>query len=282
MRPLREGTIVTVTSISGTPARRWAGSLAAWAIPPEILAQAPETPWGCPTGLFARSAEEAVAPSAELSPTARRALEMLPDGGSVLDVGVGGGAASLPLAPPAAFITGVDQSPAMLEAFAGLAERRGVGHAEVQGTWPEVENKVEPADVVVCAHVLYNVSDLEPFVTGLTDKARRRIVVELTAAHPQAHLNPLWRRFHGLERPTGPTADDALKVLGEMGLEAGIERWQAPGRWESAPPEELVTYARRRLCLPPEREPEVAVALDELFEPGPRQLVTLWWPGTAG
>jgi hypothetical protein len=141
---------------------------------------------------------------------------------------------------------------------------------------------VEPADVVVCAHVFYNVPDLDPFVAALTAKARRRVVVELTAAHPQAHLNPLWRHFHGIERPTGPTADDALAILGDMGLDAGVARWEAPGRWESAPREELVVFARRRLCLPPERDPDVAVALDELFDLGPRQLVTLWWPGRAG
>ncbi len=266
---------------SYAPASRWAEALAEWAIPPEIAERAPESPWGCPTGLFARSAEEAVAPGAGPSPTARRALEALPEGGSVLDVGVGGGAASLPLAPPASRITGVDQSPRMLEAFATLAERRGVDHSQVEGTWPEAAAQVDPADVVVCAHVFYNVPEIEPFVAALTAKARRRVVVELTAAHPQAHLNPLWRHFHGVDRPTGPTADDALAVLASMSVDAGVERWLAPGRWESAPRDELVAFARRRLCLPPERDPEVAAALDDLFDPGPRSLVTLWWPGTA-
>ncbi len=258
-------------------ARRWAEALAGWDIPSEILERAPESPWGCPTGLFAHSAEDAVAPDARPSPTARHALAALPDGGSVLDVGAGGGAASLPLAPPAARITAVDQSAGMLEAFAALAGRRGLDHLEVQGTWPDVAPQVEQADVVVCAHVFYNVGDLEPFVAALTDKARRRVVAELTAVHPQESLNPLWRRFHDLDRPTHPTADDALAVVTEMGLDAGVERWEAPGRWEHFPPEELVTFTRRRLCLPPERDPEVAEAIDELFTPGPRSLVTLWW-----
>lgn len=263
-------------------ARRWAEALAAWAIPPEILDRAPAKPWGCPTSLFARAAEEAVAPEAGLRPTTRRAAEVLPDAGSVLDVGAGGGAASLPLVPPATHITAVDESAGMLEAFASLAARRGVDHTEVQGTWPEVADRVEAADVVVCAHVFYNVADLEPFVAALTAKARNRVVVELTANHPLASLNQLWRQFHGLERPTGPSADDAVAVLAEMGLDAGIERWEAPGRWETAPREELVAFARRRLCLTPDRDPDVSAALDEKFIAGPRQLVTLWWPGSAG
>jgi hypothetical protein len=33
-------------------ARKWASDLAAWAIPPEILAQAPESPWIHPPVLF--------------------------------------------------------------------------------------------------------------------------------------------------------------------------------------------------------------------------------------
>ncbi|MGH8974925.1 MAG: class I SAM-dependent methyltransferase [Acidimicrobiia bacterium] len=263
-------------------ARRWAEALAAWAIPQEILDRAPAKPWGCPTSLFAVAAEEALAPDAGLRPTTRRAAELLPDGGAVLDVGAGGGAASFPLAPPAALVTAVDESAGMLEAFAGLAARRGVDHAEVQGTWPEVAAKVEPADVVVCAHVFYNVADLEPFVAALTAKARRRVVVELTANHPMSSLNRLWRRFHDLDRPTGPTADDAVAVLAGMGLESGVERWEAPGRWETAPRGELVAFARRRLCLTSDRDPEVSAALDEDFIAGPRQLVTLWWPGAAG
>jgi SAM-dependent methyltransferase len=266
--------------VSGA-ASRWAEDLSAWAIPDAILAAAPESPHGCPTALFTRSAENAVEPGTAASPSARRALEALREGGSVLDVGVGGGAASLPLAPPAAFVTGVDENPRMLAAFAGLAERRGVPHAEVEGSWPNVAGGVAPADVVVCHHVFYNVPDLPPFVTALTARAQRRVVVELTATHPQSSLNALWRRFHRLVRPTRPTADDALAVLAELGLEAGVERWEAPGRWEGVPKEELVAFARRRLCLPSERDAEVAAALDEDMDRGPRQLVTIWWPGSA-
>src|SRR5204862_2441483 len=135
-----------------------------------------------------------------------RALEALPDAGSVLDVGAGGGAASLPLCPPAVAVTAVDQSPQMLAAFAELATKQGIDHLEVEGLWPDVAGRVGPADVVVCHHVLYNVGDLVPFLVALTDHAQSRVVVEMTAEHPQALLNPLWEHSHRLGRPTGPTA----------------------------------------------------------------------------
>jgi len=259
-------------------ARRWREDLESWAIPPEILKAAPETPWGCPTGLFARSAEEAVgAREAPRTPSQQRAREALPDGGSLIDVGAGGGAASLPLCPPAASVTAVDQSPGMLSAFAGLAAQQGIDHGEVEGLWPDVAGRVGPADVVVCHHVLYNVADLVPFVLALTDHARRRVVVEITAEHPQATLNPLWLHFHGNVRPTRPTADDAAAVLRDLGLDVATEEFEAAPRWNHEHDRlDLVAFTRRRLCLPAERDPEV----DALLEPpAPRRHVTLWWPG---
>lgn len=260
-------------------ARRWRADLDSWEIPPEILAAAPESPWGCPPGLFAQAAEEAVhAQTATPTPSLRRALEALPKGGSVLDVGAGGGAASLPLCPPAAAVTAVDQSPQMLERFADLGERKGIRHSEVEGLWPDVAGRVGPADVVVCNHVLYNVGDLVPFVTALTEHARRRVVVEITAMHPQALLNPLWEHFHGVVRPTRPTAEDAATVLRDLGLDVGVEEVEAPPRGTHDHREEQVAFARRRLCLPAERDAEVAAVLEP---PGPRRQVTLWWPGEA-
>jgi SAM-dependent methyltransferase len=260
-------------------ARRWQEDLDSWAIPAEILAAAPETPWGFPPGLFSRAAEDALgARVAAPTPSLRRALEALPEGGSVLDVGSGGGAASLPLCPPAATVTAVDQSPQMLARFADLAERQGVGHSEVEGLWPDVAGEVGPADVVVCNHVLYNVGVVVPFVAALTDHARRRVVVEITAFHPQALLNPLWEHFHGVPRPTRPTADDAVAVLRDLGLDVSVESFAGPLRWHKDHREEVVAFTRRRLCLPAERDPEVAALLPP---PEPLPHVALWWSGRA-
>jgi hypothetical protein len=262
-------------------ARRWREDLESWAIPPEILEAAPETPWGCPTGLFARSAEEAVdARGKPRTPSQRRALEALPNGGSLIDVGAGGGAASLPLCPPAASVTAVDQSAGMLAAFAELAEKHGIAHREVEGLWPAVAGEVEPADVVVCHHVLYNVGDLVPFVLALTDHARRRVVVEITAEHPQSTLNGLWQHFHGVARPTRPTARDAAMVLEDLGFDVAVEENESDPRWGHHDHDraDMIAFARRRLCLPPERDPEIDAVLPP---PAPRRTVTLWWPGSA-
>jgi SAM-dependent methyltransferase len=268
---------------------RWREQLEGWAIPEEILAAAPESPWQFPVGLFRSRARRAG--SRPATPSNREAARPLPAGGTVLDVGAGGGAASLPLAGAAGRLVAVDESPAMVAAFLAAAEAAGVPAEAVEGRWPEVAARVAPADVVVCHHVLYNVADLAPFADALTGHARHRVVVELTDRHPLVGLGPLWRRFHDLERPTGPSADDAAAALEALGLRLARQDWESLDRFGFDDFDELVAFTRRRLCLPARRDPEVAAALldqgtrqvDGVWVSGqPRRVTTLSWPGSAG
>ena len=267
---------------------RWRERLEDWAIPEEILAAAPESPWGCPVGLFRSRARRAG--SRPATPSNREAARSLPPGGSVLDVGAGGGAASLPLAGVAGRLVAVDESADMVAAFLAAAAAAGVPASGVEGRWPEVAGRVAPAEVVVCHHVLYNVADLAPFADALTGHARRRGVAELTDRPPLVGLASLWRRFHGLERPSGPGADDAVAALEALGLPVARQDWESQDRFGFDDFDELVAFTRRRLCLPAERDPEVAATLleegtrqvDGVWVSGqPRRVATLSWPGSA-
>jgi SAM-dependent methyltransferase len=261
----------------GTAAKAWAQALSDWVIPPDILAAAPESPWGFPPRLFGVHGGERTAVD---TPSHHRAMEILPEGGEVIDVGVGGGRSSLALARRAGLLTGVDESESMLAAFARAAEGL-VAHREVLGRWPDVAPAAGTSDIVVCHHVFYNVADLVPFATALTAAARRRVVVELTTCHPWSTLNDLWRHFHGMERPTGPTDEDAEAVLAESGIEARRERWRRPTRHADAPRKEVVAFVRRRLCLGPEHEQEIDELLGESPVWSPTEVATLWWDGGA-
>ena len=256
-----------------------------WAIPEEILAAAPESPWTFPANVFARRADTAVH---RVTPSSQRALEALPEEGSVLDVGCGGGAASLPLAEHAGKLTGVDPSPEMLEEFTSRAGRTAAAVSTIEGSWPDVAGRAPVADVVVCHHVFYNAPDLRAFALALTDHARARVVVELTREHPLKRLNNLWLRFHALQRPEEPTADDAIAVLREIGLDPQREDWTPETITGFASREDLVAFVRRRLCLPKDRDPEIEAAMADRIVEGeegigfpPMPLVTLWWDGSA-
>jgi SAM-dependent methyltransferase len=268
--------------------RRWSDDLAAWAIPEHIIAAAPESPWVLPAQVFARRADQLSA--APGGPSFARAWAALDPPGSVLDVGSGAGAACLPLLPRTTALTAVDAEEPMLGLLAERIAARGASACCVPGRWPQVASQVATADVVTCHHVLYNVSDLEPFVAALTGHARRLVVVEATTTHPLTSLNQMWLDFHGLRRPAGPAADDLLAILRAMGLRPEHERWRRPGGPDYASFAELVDVTRRRLCLSRDRSDDVAAALikagvdpahpQDLGSSG-REVITIWWGGGA-
>jgi SAM-dependent methyltransferase len=269
-------------SRTGTAAQRWAEALASWAIPQEILDAAPDpAPWRFSPAVFAWTAERARAESLVVTPSRARALEAIPEGGTVLDVGAGGGRASIPLSPPAGLVVAVDSSAELLAAFREAAEREGVPHRTIEGAWPDVAGEVEVADVVVCHNVFYNIPHLVPFACALTDHARRRVVVELTVDHPASNLNDAWRALHGIERPVKPTADDAVAVLQEMGVDVtweASERRLAP---ETRDRSEVIAGARQRLCVGPERDAEIDALLGDVSQQPLRRILTVWWDGSA-
>lgn len=268
----------------------WSAALAAWQIPPAVLARADDSPWVLPREVFRRRADAQCAQP--VGATYRAALDALPEPGTVLDIGAAAGATSLPLATQDRLrhVTAVDMDTELLDTFAARAARLGVPARCLLGGWPDLAGTAGIADVVVCGNVLYNVADLAPFVTALTGHARRRVVVETAGRHPLTELNPLWQRFHGIDRPAGPTADDCLAALAELGIEPEVTRWRRPPEAEHATFADLVDVTRRRLCLPRDAFAEVDAALRELgHDPAVppdlgssgRDLMTMTWAGTA-
>lgn len=256
-----------------TRTEQWREDLATWAIPDEIVRQAATPPWAHAVAQFTVDGE---VPD---SPSHRIAREALPEGGSVLDVGCGGGKATFALLPMLDWAFGVDEQQGMLDAFAAGAAERGLRVETLLGQWPDVAAEAPICDVVVCHHVLFNVPNIEPFLRALSAHARRRVVVEIPHVHPMSNLNPLWERFWGLTRPTRPTSDDVLTILSGLGIDAAQVRWSNPDFGPRADPGDLdqVLAVTRRLCLADERADEVAQALRELGPQPPRELVTVWW-----
>jgi len=262
----------------------WRSDLATWAIPPEILALAPTTPWIPEREIFIRRALARTAAPGGAS--YRRAAEALPPGGAILDIGAGAGAASLPHLAQAGTLVAVDADATLLAELVAQAGSAATRVRTVIGRWPEVAADVPVADVAVCHHVLYNVPDLEPFIAALVAHARRRVVIEITPAHPLTRLNPLWERLHGVHRPTRPTWSDAAETIRSLGHTVQVEREELPADPRGGTWDELVSTTARRLCLGPERSNDVAAALEAegalrddpaTWTPPTRSVVTLWW-----
>jgi SAM-dependent methyltransferase len=259
-------------------AARWADRLARWGIPEEIVAQAPVSPWQHDTATFA--VDDTLDRHNPATEIARAVLPV--SGGSVLDVGCGGGRASIALVPPAERLIGVDESPAMLAAFERAAGVAGARSVTIEGRWPDVDPEAPVADVVVCHHVAYNVADIEPFLLALTAHARLAVVLVLPPRHPLSAWNAAWGHFWGLERPVEPTADDLAEVLAGLGIVA--ERWDVPRpplARAASDAASLLRSARRRLCLGENRDDELAEYLDRHPPDWSETNVVFRWPGVA-
>ena len=262
-----------------TAAGAWTAAIERWALPERVLAAAEESPWRLDVRRFA--ADDTLDPGGT---SARWAREVLPPlGGTVLDVGCGGGRAALALVPPATELIGVDRVGAMLDEFVDAAAHAGVARRTFHGEWPDVAAITPPADVAICHHVLYDVADIVPFVIALTARARLGVVVEVPVRHPMSAWTEAYEHFWALDRPDGPSHVDLVSVLRELGLDP--EYTVGPRRPRSrfgADTNHLVPVARRRLCLPAEREDELADWLAAHPPAFVDEVATIRWPGAAG
>ncbi len=150
--------------------------------------------------------------------TVQQLAELVPSSGTVLDVGAGGGRLAVPLAEVCARVTAVEPSEAMREQLIATAAAWDVSNVKlVAGTWAEAE--VAPHDLVICAHVVYTVREIENFVDKLTAHARQTVALVVFDRPAMAPYLPLWPKVHGEERISLPTLPEIEQLLPQMGIE---------------------------------------------------------------
>ena len=249
---------------------KWKVDLQSWAIPEEIINQAPESPWIHPPVLFQISEKIEDTFSHQIAKVA-----LLPQGW-VLDVGCGGGVATFANSGETSYAIGVDHQKEMLEMYENNATKRGIKVKTVEGYWPDVANQVEKVDLVVCHHVVFNVQDIEPFLLALDSHANKRVVIEMPYFHPLSNMVGAWKHFWNLDRPKSPTADDLFEIIKSLGFSPKIHKWQADVR--SGIDKELAAkFLRVRLCLPELRDKEIKEFMQNNPESKTRDLATIWW-----
>ncbi|HUF98778.1 MAG TPA: class I SAM-dependent methyltransferase [Ilumatobacter sp.] len=277
--------MTTSTTSGGVPeplfpaTEQWGRDLEMWGVPTHIVDQAPESPAPESTWFHEIGRCSVEQPIDRDGQSHRWAREVLPPvGGTVLDVGCGGGRSTMPLVPPATEVVGVDTSGMMLDAFVAAMSAAGVARRTVHGEWPLVAPHTPVADVVVCHHVVFDVGDIAPFLLALTDHARLAVVMEVPVRHPMSAWAGAWRHFWNVERPAGPTLGGLLAVLREIGVDPEHQEF-ARDVSPFVVDEHSVAVARRRLCLSAERDAELADWLNRHPPPLVDRYATVRWPG---
>lgn len=244
-------------------ARKWAEQLEAWALPEWLLTSAEESPYGWSQKVWKRRSEAA---KLDEPPRTLQIVRDLLDGPSaILDVGVGRGRASLPLAVDGHRLHGVDESTEMLAGFSEDAMHAGVAVETTLGRWPDVADRVPAADITMAANVVYNVADIEPFIAAMVDHSRMAAVIELTDRHPWAHLTELYQTVHGIDRPPGPTAEELVELSRDLtGIEPVVHRWERPGQVWFESWDELTDHYGRRLVVPAVDRPSLRTVMEPL------------------
>ena len=157
---------------------------------------------------------------------------------TVLDVGGGAGRFALPLALRCQHVKVVEPSPSMGESFCQIAAEAGIDNVRlVAKRWDEAE--VEPADIVLSAHVIYMVEDIRAFVTKVVAHARQKVLMPTFMRPPMVRYAPFWRWVHGEDKHDLPVAGELMQVLWEMDIYPDLEMFEPkPSRafidWQTA------------------------------------------------
>ena len=200
-------------------------------------------------------------------------LQQVSPGQTLIDVGAGGGRLALPLALHCRSVTAIEPSESMVEVLDSQAQQHGINNVStVHARWEDAV--VEPADVVLSAHVVYVVQDIETFIRKMDTHAKNRALVVLFESAPMSRMYPLWRQVHGSERLSLPAAPQLREVLQELGIsyrQDVVPGMQGRG-YES--PEHALELISRRLYLAvddPKRE-----KLAQILEPELEELEGVW------
>ena len=186
---------------------------------------------------------------------------------TLLDVGGGAGRFAIALALGCRSVTVAEPSESMLEQLDEALKETGIANvAAVQGNWEDVE--VEPADIVLCSHVVYGVADIVPFIRKLESHARAKVLVLSFVDSPQAHLTPLWKPVHGEERINLPALPELVDVLWELGIYPDLEMIEVTDRQTFETREAALDQLRGRLWIAPDSDADrrLQTAVDETLE----------------
>jgi SAM-dependent methyltransferase len=173
-----------------------------------------------------------------------------------LDIGAGAGRYALPLALAVREVVALDPSPAMLAVLEEAMREHDIGNvALVEARWPPASPASEPhairaADVVLMAHVGYDIEAIGPFLDVAEAVARRRCVAIMGEGAMTTAATLLWGPVHAEPRVALPALPELLTLLLARGCLPEVTLApRAASTFESF--DDLLAMTRRQLWVRP-------------------------------
>lgn len=238
--------------------------------------------WAGKAGRFAQSSSRAAQPDAFM----RAVLPHLRPTDVVLDIGAGTGRHSLFLADQVAQVIAVEPSASMRQYLAQQLDAPNTPISVLPAAWPH--SGAPTCDIAICAHVVYGVREIGPFLAAMNAAARRACFMLLGFRQPSFVLAPFWEQIYGAPRQPLPGALECFNALHQLGIPARCELLPA-SPYTFADRQEALEDLRWRLLLPaqPASDARLLAALDRLLEhqgndrwgPSnqPKHVALLWW-----
>ncbi len=168
---------------------------------------------------------------------------------SVLDVGAGAGRYTLPVSGMAGRVTALEPSAGMRESLAQtLQDRRITNVTVLDGAWQDTH--VEPHDIVLCAHVVYFVPDIQPFIEKLDAAAKRACYIYVRADEAGVRFYPLWEQLFGGPYPSEPGFADLYPLLLSLGIRPNVRIVGGEGGPSYTSIDDAIEQAKPNLGIP--------------------------------
>ncbi len=193
-------------------------------------------------------------------------LPIAADCATALDVGGGAGRLALPLALQCRHVTIVEPSASMIAHLRQSAADAAItNYSVIQATWQDAA--ISPADLVLCAHVLYGVADLAPFIRKLEANANALVAILSFVQSPMTRISAFWQPVHGEPRIDMPALPELVAALWEMGIYPDIRMLAPipPDRFETR--DVALTQLRNRLYVKPNtpQDARLQAAMNDLL-----------------
>jgi CTP:molybdopterin cytidylyltransferase MocA/SAM-dependent methyltransferase len=204
-------------------------------------------------------------PAREDDPVLDVLLALARPGETWLDIGAGAGRFALPLARVVGEVIALDPSEGMLTGLReGMAEHGIENIRPIESRWPMPPDEAPAADVVLIAHVGYDIEAIGPFLAAMEAAAARLCVAVLMERQPASAADAFWPIVQGEHRVPLPALDEFVELLRARGALPEVTVVpREPRRFASR--DEAAGFLRRQLWIADggEKERRFLDALEE-------------------